>query len=118
MSVFEFPSSLHSEINLSAIILFTDIDYCINHTCQNGASCVDGLHNYSCKCPTGYTGSNCESGKFLLLLFSLSYCGFIQFYFYFFIIIAFFLFCFAIVHFNEIPASAFSFVNLIKCFKG
>jgi len=47
---------------------FTDIDYCINHTCQNGASCVDGLHNYSCKCPTGYTGSKCETGRFFYCL--------------------------------------------------
>ena len=47
---------------------FTDIYYCINHTCQNGASCVDGLHNYSCKCPIGYTGSHCEAGRFVCFL--------------------------------------------------
>ena len=45
---------------------FTDIDYCINHTCLNGASCVDGLHNYTCKCPTGFKGSNCETGRFFV----------------------------------------------------
>lgn len=27
---------------------------------------MDGLHNYSCKCPVGYTGSNCITGNFLL----------------------------------------------------
>ena len=34
---------------------------------------MDGIHNYSCKCPAGYTGGNCQTGKFLcLLLFTLS----------------------------------------------
>lgn len=27
---------------------------------------MDGIHNYSCKCSAGYTGGNCETGKFVL----------------------------------------------------
>ncbi|XP_022807283.1 von Willebrand factor D and EGF domain-containing protein-like isoform X1 [Stylophora pistillata] len=38
-----------------------DIDHCVNHACSNGGSCVDGINNYSCSCPAGYTGDHCEN---------------------------------------------------------
>ena len=44
-------------------ILFTDIDDCFNHTCDNGAACVDGVNNFSCSCLPGYTGELCKTGK-------------------------------------------------------
>ncbi|XP_044176217.1 von Willebrand factor D and EGF domain-containing protein-like isoform X2 [Acropora millepora] len=37
-----------------------DIDDCDNHTCANGASCVDGINRYSCLCTTGFIGRYCE----------------------------------------------------------
>lgn len=43
--------------------LSIDIDDCHNHTCQNGASCVDGVNDYSCTCVIGFTGSSCKIGK-------------------------------------------------------
>ena len=46
----------------------TDIDYCVNHSCSNGGSCVDSISNYSCNCPAGYTGDHCERGKLELVL--------------------------------------------------
>ena len=45
------------------IVLFTDIDDCFNHTCDNGAACVDGVNNFSCSCLPGYTGKLCKTGK-------------------------------------------------------
>ena len=44
---------------------FTDIDDCVNHTCNNGGSCEDGVNSYSCNCPGGYTGYYCETGKLM-----------------------------------------------------
>ena len=44
-------------------IPFLDIDECVNHTCANGGSCIDGVNSYSCNCSEGFTGSSCENSK-------------------------------------------------------
>ena len=41
----------------------SDIDYCSSNPCDNGATCHDGLHTYTCTCATGYTGPNCNRGN-------------------------------------------------------
>lgn len=33
-----------------------NIDDCKSHTCQNGATCIDGVENYTCQCAQGFTG--------------------------------------------------------------
>ena len=30
------------------LIFLTDVNDCVNHTCQNGSSCVDGINNFTC----------------------------------------------------------------------
>uniref|UniRef100_A0A8D0DMD4 Crumbs cell polarity complex component 2 n=1 Tax=Salvator merianae TaxID=96440 RepID=A0A8D0DMD4_SALMN len=37
-----------------------NVDDCIRHQCQNGATCVDGVYSYSCKCLPQFTGPHCE----------------------------------------------------------
>lgn len=39
-----------------------DFDDCSNSTipCKNGATCIDALGSYSCKCAPGYAGKYCE----------------------------------------------------------
>ena len=65
------------QASLSIVFPFKDIDECVNHTCQNGGSCLDGVNNYSCNCLQGFTGDRCETGTylplFLLRPFSLVY---------------------------------------------
>lgn len=34
----------------------TNTDDCEDHDCENGATCVDGVNNYTCFCPPYYTG--------------------------------------------------------------
>lgn len=34
----------------------TNIDDCEDNDCENGATCVDGVNNYTCFCPPYYTG--------------------------------------------------------------
>ena len=52
-----------------------DVNDCINHTCLNGGSCLDGVDNYSCNCKSGFTGDHCETGKPLSFLVSLLSLG-------------------------------------------
>ncbi|KAL9963778.1 hypothetical protein ACROYT_G027318 [Oculina patagonica] len=36
-------------------------DYCINHQCQNNATCINSHMNYTCSCnSSGWTGNYCE----------------------------------------------------------
>ena len=41
----------------------SDIDDCVNATCQNLGTCNDGVNDYNCSCVTGYTGQHCETSK-------------------------------------------------------
>ena len=45
---------------------FADVDDCVNHTCANGGSCIDGINSYSCNCSVGFTGNRCETGMAVL----------------------------------------------------
>ena len=38
----------------------TNIDECIEITCNNGGTCVDGISDYHCECSLGFTGTHCE----------------------------------------------------------
>ena len=38
------------------------INYCLSSPCQNGATCSSLAGQYSCNCPSGFTGLNCASG--------------------------------------------------------
>ena len=44
-------------------MFLTDIKDCVNHTCLNGGSCVDGVNNYTCICVGGFNGDRCETSK-------------------------------------------------------
>jgi len=37
-----------------------NIDDCPGNLCQNGATCVDRVNEYSCLCPPAFTGTQCE----------------------------------------------------------
>ena len=40
-----------------------DIDDCKNKPCKNNGTCVDGIASYTCKCPVGFSGTDCEISK-------------------------------------------------------
>ncbi|KAB0405822.1 hypothetical protein E2I00_013743, partial [Balaenoptera physalus] len=35
-------------------------DDCVEHSCANGGTCVDGMGSYTCQCPLQYSGAACE----------------------------------------------------------
>ncbi|NWR22493.1 SNED1 protein, partial [Emberiza fucata] len=38
-----------------------DVDECLSHPCQNGATCLNGAGRFTCRCPPGFRGNNCET---------------------------------------------------------
>lgn len=47
-----------------------DINDCVNHTCANGGTCVDGTNSYLCKCVAGFSGNHCQNSELLFYLYS------------------------------------------------
>ena len=45
------------------VCLFIDINDCEADSCKNGATCVDGINEFSCQCLEGYEGKACEISK-------------------------------------------------------
>ena len=46
----------------------SDIDDCMENPCNNGGTCKDGVASYSCICPNGFTGQDCETSMLHILL--------------------------------------------------
>lgn len=44
-------------------ICLSDINECESQPCVNGGECIDEVDHYSCSCPSGYEGVNCQTGK-------------------------------------------------------
>ena len=39
---------------------FSETDECKSNPCLNGGTCVDGVYNFSCVCPSAFNGRRCE----------------------------------------------------------
>ena len=51
---------LHCQLTEEIFPPITGNDECASDPCENGATCVDGVNEYSCTCAAGYTGTNCK----------------------------------------------------------
>ncbi|KAK2186502.1 hypothetical protein NP493_198g04025 [Ridgeia piscesae] len=54
--------SISRDVYLEVTYICYKIDQCASNPCQNLGTCVDGVQRYTCSCPPGYTGPNCERG--------------------------------------------------------
>ncbi|XP_020601924.1 coagulation factor XII-like, partial [Orbicella faveolata] len=45
---------------LSYYAFFTETDECKSSPCLNGGTCVDGLYDFTCVCPSAFIGKRCE----------------------------------------------------------
>ncbi|CAH1773019.1 unnamed protein product, partial [Owenia fusiformis] len=41
-------------------LIFEDEDQCKGNPCKNGGKCEDGIKQFKCTCPAGYSGKTCE----------------------------------------------------------
>ena len=55
-----------TEMEMTSLCLFylSDINECDSDPCQNNGHCNNLRGSYQCACPSGYLGTNCQSGKF------------------------------------------------------
>ena len=44
----------------------SDIDECASNPCQNEATCHNHINSYSCTCNSGFEGTNCEIGMYIV----------------------------------------------------
>ena len=54
---------LHKLLRQDKCFFPSDINECNSSPCQNGAVCIDGDNSYTCQCPDGYSGDNCETSE-------------------------------------------------------
>ena len=48
-------------------LIFIDINDCMGEPCNNGGTCTDGIATYTCTCPDGFTGRDCETSMIIFL---------------------------------------------------
>ena len=44
-----------------------EINECEPNPCKHDGTCYDGIGEYTCVCPIGYTGVRCENGRYKIL---------------------------------------------------
>ena len=45
------------------LFFFPEIDLCASHPCENNGTCKNFRTYYTCSCPPGFQGVNCETGE-------------------------------------------------------
>ena len=44
------------------------VDSCLSAPCENNGTCINSVNMFSCQCPAGYFGNNCQSGRKFMCL--------------------------------------------------
>ena len=52
-------------ISSNRYVMCLVIRMCWSKPCKNRGTCINAVNRYSCKCVPGYTGTNCETSKYV-----------------------------------------------------
>ena len=74
--IFQFPLHLllnvdgtgmkiGTTLHLYQIFVFPEINECAPDPCVHG-TCQDQVNDYECTCDAGFTGTNCETGMYIM----------------------------------------------------
>ena len=56
-----------------------DVDECLSSPCQNGGTCNNLENIYTCNCPTGTAGYNCQTGNLnKFFAYDIIFCGVVK----------------------------------------
>ena len=58
--------------NTLSLLSSSDVDDCHPNPCKNHGKCVDGVNSYTCKCPRGFAGPNCEKSEIKTIMQNIS----------------------------------------------
>ena len=47
------------------VVFVVDINDCSSNPCENNGLCTDDVNRYTCTCPAGYTGTDCETSMYV-----------------------------------------------------
>ena len=56
-------------ITTTIILWFAVLDNCIDAPCANDGTCTSEVKGYSCSCAPGYSGNDCNVGKFVAITY-------------------------------------------------
>lgn len=60
-SYFGRPCDQTREVSI-CITHLADIDECESNPCLNNGTCTDEVNGFTCSCPPGFAGDQCEAG--------------------------------------------------------
>lgn len=46
------------------VILFKDVNECLNLPCFNGGTCINNAGSFTCNCTDGWEGNECSESKY------------------------------------------------------
>ena len=65
-NLFQFVHKNSFNFVIVTMVIVADVDECASNPCRNNGRCVDGFKSYTCVCPYGYVGINCEKCRLFL----------------------------------------------------